>query len=68
MLAEEPNLQLVGAQDVADCQIVGPVVAQFISPLGKFTARPNDDFVGVQQARELYRDLFTSARRTFAFA
>jgi hypothetical protein len=48
MLAQEPYLQLVGAQDVADRQIVGAVVAQFISQLREFTARPNDDLVGVE--------------------
>ena len=33
MLAQEPYLQFVGTQDVADRKIVGSVVAQLIGPL-----------------------------------
>src|SRR6266404_4721803 len=56
MLAQEPYLQFVGAENVADGQVVGAVVAQFVGALGELAALPDDDLMGIEQSRELHRD------------
>ncbi len=40
MLAQEPYLQFVRSQSVADCQVVGSIVAQFVGSLGEFSGIP----------------------------
>jgi len=50
MLADEPDLQFIGTEDITDRQVVGTVVAKFISSLSKFPAFADNDLVGVQEA------------------
>src|ERR1700730_14242738 len=58
MLAEKPNLQLIQTQCVADREIVCTVVSDGGSPFRKSSAIPDDDLMRIQQARDLYRNLF----------
>ena len=53
MLGEEPDLQLVAANDVAHQQIVGPIVAIRRCPVGCVVAFTDDEFVSLQQAEQL---------------
>ena len=50
MFGEEPNLQLVAANHLADQQIVGAIVAGVGGNLGHGMCFLQDDFVGFQQA------------------
>src|SRR6266446_4039367 len=63
VLAEEPNLQFIGAQDVADGQIVGAGIAQFVRTFRQCAAVSNDDLVRIQQAGNLYWHFFPAPRR-----
>jgi len=58
VLADKPDLQFIGAKNVADHQIVGASVFQLIGELGKFAAVPDDDLVRVEQAGNLYGHFF----------
>src|SRR5271154_3649636 len=60
MLAYEPDLQLIGSQYITDHHIIGPVISQGRSQFRQFAAVPDNDLVRVQQARQLYRNLFPS--------
>jgi hypothetical protein len=60
MLAEEPYLQFVGAQYVADHEVVGTIVFERISPFRQITTVSDDYLVSIQQARDLHRNLFPS--------
>src|SRR5437868_3468272 len=64
MLAEKPDLQFVGAQNFADDEIVGSIVAQFHGTAGEFAGIANDNLVGIEQTRKLYRHFFPAARWT----
>ena len=64
MLAHEPDLKLVGAEYLADHEIVSAVVADLRGTPGKLTAFANYYLMRFQQTRELNRHLFAAARRT----
>ncbi len=63
MLRDKPHLQFVPANDVADDEIIGPVIAR----VGRAAChRPRflqHDLVCVQQSRNLHRWLFTPLGR-----
>jgi len=48
VFAEEPGLQFIGAQHIADGQIVGAIVSQFVCAPGQLTAMADDDLMCVQ--------------------
>ena len=56
-------MQFIPAQDIAHNKIIRPIVAESRGAFGQSAALADDDLVGVQQPRELHRDLFASARR-----
>ena len=62
MLSKEPRLQFVASQDLADDQIVGPVIAQPRSARCEVTAVANNDFVCIEQSRQLHRHFFAAPR------
>ncbi len=64
VLADEPGLELVGAEDVADDEIVGALIAGFRRPLGDVEAALDDEFVGLEEAGDLDGNLFPAAGRT----
>lgn len=49
VLADKPHLQFVGAQNITDHEIVGALVTEVGSPLGKGAAVSNDDVMGIEQ-------------------
>jgi hypothetical protein len=65
MFAEEPDLKLVGAKDLTDDQVIRPIVANFGSAAPKRSSQADDDSVGIEQSRQLNRDLFPSPWRPF---
>ena len=64
MFGDEPDLQFVGADYVADQQVVGAVVAGVHGLFGHGAGFLEDHFVSFEQARDLYRYFFAAARRT----
>src|SRR5579862_9172395 len=64
MLADEPDLQFVGSKNVAHDHIIGTSIVQFIGTFGQLPAMPQDDLVGIEQARNLHRHLFPAPGRT----
>src|SRR6266851_1119292 len=64
MFGDEPDLQLVGADDVADQKIVGAVVAGFVGLFGHSAGFLEDHFVSLEEARNLNRHFFAAARWT----
>ena len=65
MLADEPHLQFVGPQYIADHHIICPVISQCGSQFRQFTAVPDDDLVSVEQAGELDWNFLPSLGRPF---
>ena len=65
MLGQEPHLKFIGADDIADQNVVGAVVAGVIGLLGGGARRFQDDFVGFGEARNLHGHFFAAARRTW---
>src|ERR1700722_4391381 len=63
MLADEPGLQLIGAQNIADNQIVGSLISRFVGQIRDVEAALNDDLVSLEKAGDLYRNLFPATRR-----
>ena len=49
VLAQKPCLQFVGAQHIADGQVVGAIISEFVGALRQFPAMADDDLVRVQQ-------------------
>jgi len=68
VLGKEPHLHLVGAQDVADIEVVGTVVPPFGGAERCVPGADQDVLVRLQQARHLHRYLFPAARRAFDLA
>src|SRR6476661_6618093 len=64
MLRQEPHLELVGPDDVADQQIVSPVVSRLVGLAGGFPAEGQNQLVGLEQPGDLYRHFLPTARRT----
>ena len=65
MLAEEPGLQFVGTEDVADDEVVGALVAGLAGGFGDVEAALDDEFVGLEEAGDLDGDLFPAAGRAW---
>src|SRR5207244_3378989 len=57
MLRDKPHLQFVAADDVADEQVIGAIVAAFGRASRHRPGFFQDDLVCVQQARDLHRCL-----------
>lgn len=49
VLADEPQLQLIAAQDIAYNQVVGPVITELRSPARQLPALADDDLMGIHQ-------------------
>src|SRR3974390_258753 len=64
MFAQEPNLQFVGAQNIADDQIVRAIVSEFGGAPCQLPTMTDDDLVCVEKAGNLNGHLFPAARRT----
>src|SRR5580658_8854499 len=64
VFADEPDLHLVGPDDVADQQVVAAFIAQVGSLLGQIAGVLEDDGVGFEEARDLHRNLFPALGRT----
>src|ERR1700733_485689 len=64
MLSNEPGLQFVRSKNIADNKVVRALIASFIRLLRDIQAALNNDLVGLEQPRDLYRNLFPAARRT----
>src|ERR1700690_4232144 len=60
MLTKEPSLQFVASQDLADDQIVGPVIPPPRSARREVTAVANNDLVCIEQSRQLHRHFFAA--------
>src|SRR3984957_873954 len=63
MLGEEPDLKLLGSNALADDQVVGAVIARVRSLLRHGVRFLEDEFMSFEQARDLHRGFFASARR-----
>src|SRR5215510_6532466 len=63
VLADEPHLQFVPANDVADQQVVRAIVARLCGTTRHGARFLDDDLVCVKQTRDLNRRFFTTARR-----
>src|SRR5579872_5753217 len=63
MFANEPNLEFVGAQNVANDDIVSPVVTLIGGAFCEFAAVANDDLMCIQQAGYLDWNLFPAPWR-----
>jgi len=60
---DEPHLQFVSPDDVADQQVVGPIVARLRGATSHRAGFLDHDFVRVKQTRDLDRRLFAPAGR-----
>ena len=58
VLADEPGLELVGAQDVGDDHVVGAIVARLVGRSRRCRGTLHDDLVGFEQAGDLDGNLF----------
>ena len=65
MFGQKPHLKLIGAHHVADQQIVGPGVPVLIGRFGGFPGLAKNRLVRFEKARNLNRNFFAAARRTF---
>ena len=65
MLSNEPSLEFIRAQNLADQQVIGSVIAGFIGLPGHRPHLFEDDFMCFEDARKLYRYLLASARRAW---
>lgn len=65
VLAQEPDLQFIRTENVADHKVIGAIVADRRSAARQRAALTNDDLMGIQQARELYRNFLSSAGWAF---
>src|SRR5262245_15840206 len=63
VLRDKPHLQFVPTDDVADDQIIGTVVTRLRRAASHGMCFLQDNLMRVQQARNLYRWLFTTLRR-----
>ena len=64
MFAEEPDLEFIGAQHIADGEIVGAIVSYCVGTASQGAAMADDDLMSVEQARDLHRHFFPAPRRT----
>src|ERR1700733_4041570 len=63
MLANEPGLQLVGAENIADNQIVGSLISRFVRQIRDVETALNDHLVSLEETGDLNRHLFPATRR-----
>jgi hypothetical protein len=63
LFGHEPDLKLVPAQDVADQQIIGPIIAVRRCGMGRPAALIDDEFVSLQQAEQLNGGVLAPAGR-----
>ena len=63
MVADEPALKLVGAEHIANDQIIRALIAGIVGCFRDVEAGFHDDFVRLKQARDLHRYLFAADRR-----
>jgi hypothetical protein len=63
VLADEPGLEFVGAEDVADDEVVGALVAGFVGCFGDVEAALDDQLVGFEETGDLDGHLFPAAGR-----
>src|SRR5579875_1217352 len=63
LFGDEPHLKFVGAKNVADQQVVGPVIAGLGGPLGGLARLRDDLLVRLQQPEQLRVGIFAAARR-----
>jgi 2-polyprenyl-6-methoxyphenol hydroxylase-like FAD-dependent oxidoreductase len=59
---EEPRLQLTGADHLGDSQVVGAIVTPFGNPRRRVVRVRQNDFVGLQEARQHRRHLLATVR------
>ena len=66
VLSDEPSLKFIRAQDLADQQVIGSVIAGFIGLTGHRPHLFQDDFVRFEDARQRDRNSRASSgcRRT----
>jgi hypothetical protein len=64
VLAQEPGLEFIGAQYIADGEIVRAIVSYFVGTASQGTTMADDDLVGVEQAGNLHRNFFPAPWRT----
>src|SRR5215204_4449115 len=65
VLGEEPDLELVGADDVADDEVVGAVVAGVVGALGDVVGQLQDQLVAFEEPRDLDQHVLAAAWRAF---
>src|ERR1700730_5359617 len=65
VLAQEPDLQFVGAENIAHDQVVGAIVAQIGGAASQLPAVANNSLMSIQEPGDLHWHLFPAARRTF---
>src|SRR5262249_13418011 len=53
VFTQEPDLQLIGTQDVADHHVVGALITQLRGTLGQGSAMADDDLMSVEQTGQL---------------
>src|SRR5580704_8405356 len=63
MLADEPGLQLIGAQNIADNKIVGSLISRFVRKIRDLQTALNDHLVSLEHSGDLDRYLFPATRR-----
>jgi hypothetical protein len=64
VLGDEPDLQLVGAEDVAHHEVVRAPIAVLVRDVGRAPHALDDDLVRVEEAVEHDRHFFGAVRRT----
>src|SRR3954469_24630014 len=63
VLGDEPDLELIGANHRAYEEVVRPVVTGFVGQAGHRAGLLQDDFVGVENTRDLDGDRLTALWR-----
>src|SRR5204862_2479267 len=63
VFTEKPDLQFIGAKDIADHHVIGTLITDPGCPLGQGTAVADDDLMCVQQTGDLDGNLFASFER-----
>src|ERR1039458_5030263 len=63
LFVHKPDLQLVQTKNVADQQVIGPIVSARRRGSGCLARCPNDEFVRLYQTEQLNGNIFTGPRR-----
>src|SRR5271156_4983117 len=64
MLTEEPSLQFIAAQHIADDQVVGAGIAQRVRTFGQLAAVADNDLMSVEKTGKLHWHCFPAPRRS----